>query len=438
METLVEIVSWLASVIFVLYLYDLGVSLAGFLPLASPQPPRKEGPRARFAAIICAHNEELVIEAAVRSLREQDYPADRIDVYVVADNCKDTSAARARAAGAIVLERTDTTRRGKGYALQWGIQEIIERGTYDALAIFDADNVVAPNFMAVMEGHLAAGERAIQAYLDTKNPKDTWVTRSIALAYFVTNRFWMRARMRLGLSATLGGTGCCLAWSLVLSHHWDPGALTDDLDLTVELVLAGERVTYTPYARTYDEKPLTVRQSLRQRTRWMQGHSDVALRSFLALMREAFRRSSFRCLDLALYLLQPMRLALSFGTMVVLLAAKLIAPDMAALQDAFWFTPPAIGLAALFFVVYPLVGAAAEGVLPLAVRSFPQFFLFAFTWVPAVFVGLLKMRKRVWDKTEHSATFQAIREPPRANPPAPVPAPPPPAVDPERRPTIPG
>src|SRR6185436_15105580 len=110
--------------------------------------------------------------------------------------------------------------------------------------------------------------------------------------------------------------------------------------------------------------------------------------------------------DLALYLLQPLRVLLSFAVMLVLLAAKLIAPQMTALADAFWFTTPAILLAVLLFVVYPLVGAAAEGVLSLGIRTFPAFFLFAFTWVPAVFVGLIRMRKRVWDKTEHSATFQ--------------------------------
>ncbi|MEZ4368131.1 MAG: glycosyltransferase family 2 protein [Kofleriaceae bacterium] len=401
MESVVAVAGWVAVVVFAMYGYDVLVSLAGLWPL--PRPQVSDHPT-RFAIIVCAHDEARVVAGVVQSLRAQAYPAELVDVYVVADNCTDDTAAVAAAAGAIVLERRHPTERTKGFALQWGMDRVTERGPYDAVCVLDADNLAAPDFLATMRDYLADGHVAIQAYLDVKNPDDTWVTRCIALSYYLSNRTFMRARTRLGLPATLGGTGFCLAWSIFERYRWDPGSLADDLELTMRLILARERVTFGWYTRTYDEKPTTLRVSFRQRARWMQGHNDVAARWAPRTAWAALRRPSLACLDATLHLLQPIRLLLAFAALVTLLVAWVVAPATRGVDGAFAFGVPAIAVAVGFFVVHPLVVAAAERRARLYLAYAVPFMLYAFTWVPAVVLGLVRIRRRVWVHTAHGVT----------------------------------
>lgn len=389
----------LATVLFGLYTWDLLVSLAGFLPLAVPQAG--DARQRRFACVVCAHDEERVIEGVVRSLRAQDYPAELVRVFVVADNCTDRTAAVAAAAGAEVLHREDPAKKTKGYALQWAMDRLLKEVEFDALAVFDADNAVAPDFLATVNRYLGAGHVAVQTYLDTKNPNDSWVTRSIAIAYHVTNRAWMRARQRLGLPATLGGTGFCLTREIVEKYRWDPGSLSEDLELAVKLTLDGVHVSFCPHTRIYDEKPPTLWPSFRQRMRWMQGHNDVAVRWVPRTLYHAVRHGSIAALDVALYLLQPIRSLLAFLVMAGLATAAWVDPQNPTIAHAFSFTVGSAATGVAVFVVYPLLIAWAEGVGRFALLNIVPYVLFSFTWIPAIVLGLARMRSRVWLHTRH-------------------------------------
>jgi cellulose synthase/poly-beta-1,6-N-acetylglucosamine synthase-like glycosyltransferase len=400
-EAVIAATSWVAFVVFALYGWDVAVSLGGLWSLPRP---RESDRSVRFAVIVCAHNEASVVAGVVNSLRAQHYPRELVDVFVVADNCTDDTAAVAADAGALVLERHDLTKRTKGYALQWGMDHVIARGPYDAVCVLDADNVAAPSFLATMRDYLAAGHRAIQGYLDIKNPDATWVTRCIALSYYLSNRTFMRARTRLGLPATLGGTGFCLDWDVFVAHRWDPGSLADDLELTMRLILARVPVTFGWYARTYDEKPTTLRLSLRQRSRWMQGHHDVAFRWVAKMAWQTVRRPSIACFDATLHLLQPMRLLVAAVCGVILGTTALLAPDLQALDGAFRFGWPAAIVAGGFFVVHPLAVAIAERRGIMFIKNALPVFLYSFTWIPAVVVGLVRVRRRVWVHTAHGVS----------------------------------
>lgn len=398
MATLVTILAWLSTLVFALYGWDLAVSLAGLLPIG-PRP----GPRGgvTFAVLVCAHDEERVIAHIVKCVKGQRYDPERVRLYVVADHCSDATAERARAAGATVFERSGESGRTKGYALQWGIGKVREIGGHDALCVLDADNAIPPDFLEVLSGYLNSGHVAIQAYLDTKNPRDSWVTRCIATAYFVTNRFWFQARSRLGIPATLGGTGFCLAWPLVERYPWDPGSLADDLELTMRLILDGVEVSYCPHTRTYDEKPTGLGVSLRQRSRWMQGHNDVAFRWARPMFRAWLRSRSAAHFDALLHLLQPLRMLVAFACLVLLGALDLTHPESAALSGTFHFTRLALGLAVTVFVIYPLVIAAMERRLAFTLAILGPFVLFSFTWIPAIVTGLVRYRRRIWVHTAH-------------------------------------
>ncbi|MCR4404577.1 MAG: glycosyltransferase family 2 protein [Candidatus Acetothermia bacterium] len=380
-----------------LALYELGVSLFGFLP---PRPTPLIGPRHRFAFLIPAHNEEEVIALNVQSILAQDYPRELFDVFVIADNCDDRTALAARQAGAELLVRQDRLRKGKPAALNWGFAQLRERILdYDAVCIVDADNLVAPNYLAVMNARLARGERVIQAYLDTKNPDDSWIAGSIALAYWSTSRIFQLARSRLGLCSALGGTGMCIATGLLARYGWSEDCLTEDLEFQVRALLEGQRTTWAHDARIYDEKPLTLRQSWRQRLRWMRGHIRVAWQHGPRLLSLGLRQRSWAKLDAFLYLVQPVRLILAFVILSAIGALRLAIPHSsgAVLPSELL---SAFGLAYLMYLAQfqafgcGLIALLLERPPWRAYRYYFHSLLFGLTWVPIVAQALLTLQQR--------------------------------------------
>ena len=149
MEYLYMVQQAMVWVLTIFWLYQLLISICSLVKLK--EKPILEEKTNRFMAIIPAHNEENVIEALIESLKNQDYPKDKYDIYVIADNCTDRTPEIAREHGAIVMERFDEEHKTKGYALQWFLkQKIDEDAPYDALCIFDADNIVDKDFLKAM------------------------------------------------------------------------------------------------------------------------------------------------------------------------------------------------------------------------------------------------------------------------------------------------
>ena len=134
-------------------------------------------PEKTFAIVVAAHNERAVIGQLIENLQKLEYPKPYYDIFVVADNCFDDTAEIARRAGAIVCERQSEVGKGKGFALEWMFERLfaMER-QYDAVVVFDADNLVHPRFLLEMNNRLLKGDQLIQGYLDAKNPYDTWVS----------------------------------------------------------------------------------------------------------------------------------------------------------------------------------------------------------------------------------------------------------------------
>ena len=142
----------LVWVITIFWLYQIIISLCSLVKLK--EKPLKVNKEHKFMAIIPAHNEEAVVANLIESLKHQTYNKDLYDIYVIADNCTDHTAQIARNAGAIVYERFDETKKTKGYALDWFLQQKIEENAdYDALYIFDADNIVDKDFIKNMNNH---------------------------------------------------------------------------------------------------------------------------------------------------------------------------------------------------------------------------------------------------------------------------------------------
>ena len=258
-------------IITVYWLYQLVVSFCSLIKLKDK--PLKINKDHKFMAVIPAHNEEAVVGNLVESLKAQNYPKDKYDIYVIADNCTDDTAKVAKEAGAIVLKRFDDLHRTKGFALDWFLkQKIEEDADYDAFCVFDADNIVDKDFLKNMNKKLCQGEEVVQGYRDIKNPTDSWISSGYAIFYWMMHRFYHLARYNLGLSALLNGTGFMVKFDLVKPNGWKTITLTEDIEYSLMNIIDGRKVSWSTDAIVYDEQPITFKQSWTQRSRWTVGH----------------------------------------------------------------------------------------------------------------------------------------------------------------------
>jgi len=257
----------------------------------------------RYGILIAARNEELVLPYLLDSIMGQEYPAELLRVYVVADNCTDRTAQVARSHGADVFERFSTTRVGKGYALHDLLEYIQKSGDMeelDAFLIFDADNLLSPDFITNINTVCAQGYDAFCGFRNSKNYGTNWVSASHALWYLHESAHFNRSRMALGVPCMVSGTGFGFTKDLLdRMGGWNFFTLTEDIQFNTWCAIHGARIGYSHEAVFYDEQPDTLRQSWRQRTRWVQGGIQVSFRYGRALMQGMLGggRTGYACLE---------------------------------------------------------------------------------------------------------------------------------------------
>jgi 1,2-diacylglycerol 3-beta-glucosyltransferase len=271
----------------------------------APPPALRSSRRLRFDIIVPAHNEAAVIEGVVASLRNLDWPENGFRVLVVADNCTDSTAALARAAGAEVLERHDTMHRGKGYALDFAFRTSQAYGWAYAVVVVDADTEVSPNLLEAFAARIEGGAKVMQAHYRVLNPQDSWRTRLMTIAMTSFHRVRSRARERLRLSCGLRGNGWCITHRLLRQVPYRAYSLTEDIEYGIDLGLAGHRVRYADDAHVAATMVSGEQAARTQRQRWEDGRWTLIRSKTLPLLRTVLDRGDRVCLDLAFDLLVP-------------------------------------------------------------------------------------------------------------------------------------
>ena len=315
---------------YVYQFFYLAVALIRRPKVYPPAPFTK-----RYAVVIAARNEENVLPALLDSIRAQTYPADLIDILVVADNCTDGTAAVARAAGAFVVERFNKERVGKGYALCYLFERLAaERGldAYDAYFVFDADNVLKNDYIEQMHNAYCAGNRVLTSYRNSKNYGANWISAGYALWFLREARHLNNARSLLGSSAVVAGTGFMIDREILIRNGgWKHFLLTEDIEFTADLILQGERVGYCHAAEFFDEQPEGFGQSWHQRKRWAKGLFQVIRHYGGRLLVGAFGRGQkkkgrrWSCLDMLISMMPAFLLSmLQLLCIVVLFLLRLI------------------------------------------------------------------------------------------------------------------
>lgn len=230
-----------------------------------------------YAFFIAAHNEEAVIANLVKSIKDQDYPSELIDIFVVADACTDNTAQAARDAGAIVYERNDLSRKGKSWVMDYGFDRILKEypGKHEAFFIFDADNLLARDYVSVMNDAFDQGFLALTSYRNSKNFGSSWISAAYATWFMREARYLNNSRMICGTSCAVSGSGYLVSSKIIQGMHgWDFHTLTEDIQFATFCAIHGVRIGYAP-AEFFDEQPVTLKASIRQRIRWTKGFYQV-------------------------------------------------------------------------------------------------------------------------------------------------------------------
>ena len=377
--------------------------LTGLMSWRRPMDYGWHPARTRFAILIAARNEELVIGPLINSLLTQDYPSELYDVWVIPNNCTDNTALAAQNFGAKVLECTVPV-RSKGEVLRFAYQRLHGR-QYDAYCVFDADNLVDRRFLSEMNNAYRAGARVAQGYRDSKNPFDTVISGSYSIYYWMMDRFHNGGKTGLGLSALVNGTGFMIsAQTLEQMGGWHTQTISEDLEITAQCILAGEKVHWVPKAITYDEQPLDYALSVKQRRRWTSGTVQVA-RLYMGRTLQAFgSRGGMPLLDLAATLLIPAYQAAALLNLVLI--------SLSACLDCYKLSqvPGTFLLAVVLNLALTALGSTLAACLVLTVegkwdrrmvKSVAFYWLFLLSWLPITLESFVK-KTTVWEEIRHT------------------------------------
>ncbi|MCQ3035217.1 MAG: glycosyltransferase [Bacilli bacterium] len=259
-----------------------------FYALVSIFTKPKKYPKAKtlhkYAYLICAHGEDKVVGNLVRSILEQDYPKELMHVFVVADNCTDNTANVAREAGATVFERT-SDQKGKSWALDYAFKKLVkeyESEGFEALFLFDADNLVSKEYTMKMNDLYDSGVKVGTGFRDSKNFGSGIIAGCASMMFYRECLIMHHSRSLLNVGTYASGTGFYISYDMVKDMNgWNFHTLDEDIEFSLDCAYRGIKIKYCEDAVFYDEQPTSVDASRKQRMRWARGNHEVFWKYFI-------------------------------------------------------------------------------------------------------------------------------------------------------------
>ncbi len=347
----------------------------------------------KFAILIPARNEESVISNLIDSLKKQNYPNNKYVIYVIPNNCTDKTKDIAKKSGANVLECTVPTKT-KGDVLKFAFDKLKKEKSIDAYVIFDADNVVHPDFLKKMNECLEAGYNCAEGFRDAKNPSDNWLSGSYNLFYLYQNIFFNRARGSFNASCSINGTGFMVRKSYIEKVGFETYTLTEDIEFTGQCALRHEPIAFVEDAITFDEYPIKFGASWRQRKRWSAGSLECRKRYSWKLFKDFIKTGRMSSFDMSIVYWGPIILILNFFNILVRIGLVIFhypGVTMWLILIAYLVTE----LLQVFMLLYK-----KKKILPVlpGIILFP---LFIYTWVPINCLCLVKKQTK-WEQINHN------------------------------------
>lgn len=347
----------------------------------------------RIAVIVPAHNEETVIAATLHSILPQLHPADKI--LVVADNCDDGTAAVAVSMGAEVLERKDIHHFGKGYALDRGVAAL-ESDPPDVVVFMDADVTAEQNSLRnIAVSAFQTGLPVQSAYLLKSSGNNDALSRLSAFAFCFKNYIRPLGLHNLGLPCLLTGSGMAIPWSLIHAAPLASGNIVEDMQLGIDLAIAGHSPRFCPDALVNGEIPPSAEAARNQWKRWGYGHLNTILSQVPRLLIQSIKQGRIDLLGLSLELLIPPLTSL----IVIWLIMISLLFFFAILNLSQWYLIIGASGSGMILVLTILMGWFNFGRDILPFRALLTAPLYTFLKLP-IYCGFLKNPEKKWIKTK--------------------------------------
>jgi len=364
---------------------------AAFLSNLAPTYETKE-PRPKIAVLIPAYNEAAGIAATISTILPQLTPQDRL--LVIADNCTDATAEIAHNCGATAIERHDTERKGKGYALDFGLQSIASDPP-EVVIMVDADCICEPDSIETLARVAVAEQRPVQAtYLMEQPPNPTPKDSISALAFLVKNLVRPSGLKQLGFPSLLTGTGMAFPWLIIRDVPLASSNIVEDMQMSLDLAIAGHPTVFCPEANVTGCLPQQQAVAKTQRTRWEHGHLQTLLTQTPRLATASIEQQRFDLMAIALDLSVPplsLLVAIWLATFAVSIVAAIIGASpipaiLLALQ----------GLLILVSIVSAWAKFGRADISGATLLSVPFYIL----WKIPLYLGFILKRQTKWVRTE--------------------------------------
>lgn len=350
----------------------------------------------KFAIIIPARNEEIVIGNLISSLNSQNYPKDKYDIFVLPNNCIDDTEKVSREFNAQIINCKDQIMNSKGDVLRYAFKFLKDKD-YNAYLVFDADNVVHPNFINEINKFLCSGFSVVQGYRDSKNPSDTWISSSHSLHYIIQNFFMNKSRMNINKSCFINGTGFMISKEFLDENGYNFSTITEDIELTVNCGLKKEKIGFAQNAITYDEQPMDFWVSWKQRKRWSVGTLQCLKIYYSQILEGVLKNKNFENIDSIMFLIAPIvQLIGTFNCILQIIIGILVGANVNYLSKVIllilWYIINIIFTVGIVKINQKPIKNYIKGIIFL-----PLFYL---SWVPINVLALFE-RKTKWERIEH-------------------------------------
>lgn len=355
-----------------------------------------------IAVLMPAHNEASVISLTLNSLVSQ--VANRKQIVVVADNCTDNTAALAREFGVTVLERYDSNRRGKGYALDYGLK-FLSQNPPDVLVMVDADCTLTPNTISAIAKKAFTHQQPVQALYLMETPRKPSPKDCIsALAFLVRNLVRPQGLAQLGFPCLLTGTGMAFPWSVISKATLASGNIVEDMQLGIDLAIAGSSPLLCTDGQVIGLLPQQEKAAKTQRTRWEQGHLQTIFTQVPRLLTAFVQQKRLDLLVMALDLSVP-----PLSLLVMILTSALLISIGGGLVGLSWYPAQILGISELLLVSTVIAVWAKYGRSVISLKqlmSVPLYIL----WKLPVYLSIVKRPQQEWVRTERDVIVSTQSE----------------------------
>ncbi|MGB6295052.1 MAG: glycosyltransferase family 2 protein [Rivularia sp. (in: cyanobacteria)] len=371
-------------------------AIAGLLPATKGTSKQwEQAKNIKFKILIPAHNEEVVIDSTLNDLKAKLDNSQNI--VVIADNCTDATAEIARSHGVKVIERHQPNLRGKGYALDYGLN-YLKSEPPDVVVFVDADCKVDRGAIEQLTIKAASTNRPVQgAYLMAKSNSFSAKASISAFAFKMKNLVRPYGLNNLGQACLLTGTGMAFPWKVINSVDIANSNIVEDMKLGFDLSIAGYPPMFCPQSNVTGYLPQEVQAAKVQRTRWEHGHLETLLTYVPLLLKAALKQKRFDLFVSALDLCIP-----PLSLLVIAWLGTTIFSYVTALLLGIWTPAIVLSLAGSLLLVAILSAWAKFGRsdLPFVeLLSIPFYIL----WKIPVYFQFLVKRQKTWVRTKRDS-----------------------------------